>query len=83
MIDQTKSIRPGFEVVVWRVDIAFLTKEHWKYEGSKAGNEGGGRTHTFGVREPAKVLRSCVAYQLPNIVVSGGKPTLTGTSGRP
>jgi hypothetical protein len=34
-------------VIIWRVDIVFLTKEDWKYEASTAGSGGGGRTHTF------------------------------------
>jgi hypothetical protein len=33
--------------------VAFLGSEDWKYEGSKAGEGKGGRTHTFGVRNPA------------------------------
>lgn len=77
MIDPTRSIRPDREVVVWRVDVALLAKSHWKYEGSTAGKDGGGRTHTFGVSQPAKVLASCTAYKLPGVVLRGGKPTIS------
>lgn len=28
-IDPTKRMKPGRSVLVWRVDIPFLTKEHW------------------------------------------------------
>jgi hypothetical protein len=38
------------------VDVVFLDKSDWKYEGSKASAAGGGRTHTFGLKEPAKKL---------------------------
>jgi hypothetical protein len=62
--------------VIWRVDVVFLTKEDWKYEGSTAGLSGGGRTHTFGLREPAKKLRDAAAYQLTGIVLRGGKPVV-------
>jgi hypothetical protein len=43
--------------VVWRVDVAYLKKEDWKYEKSAAGEGGGGRTHTFGVRVPERNSR--------------------------
>lgn len=49
MVDLTESIKPGRPVIVWRVDVVYLNKGDWKYEGSKAGSKGGGRTHTFGV----------------------------------
>lgn len=49
-------------VVIWRVDVAFLTAADWKYEASTAGSSGGGRTHTFGLRTPSTRLRGCAAY---------------------
>jgi hypothetical protein len=79
MIDPTRSLRPEREVVVWRVDVVFLEKADWKYETSTAGAEGGGRTHTFGVARPAARLRGCAAYELPGIVLRGGKPILGGS----
>ena len=54
LVDVTESIKPGCPVVVWRVDVVFLTEENWKYEGSGAGEGKGGRTHTFGVKNAAK-----------------------------
>ena len=35
-VDPTQTLKPGFPVVVWRVDVPFLTSDNWKYEGSKA-----------------------------------------------
>lgn len=77
LVDPTKSIRRGCEVVIWRVDVVFLAKTDWKYEKSKAGTGGGGRTHTFGVTKPATKLSGCAAYELPGIAIKDGKPTLS------
>ena len=41
-IDPTKKMKPGRPVVIWRVDIPFLTQDHWKYEGSRAAEGKGG-----------------------------------------
>jgi hypothetical protein len=76
LVDLTQTIKPGVPVVIWRVDVVFLTKQNWKYEGSTAGKGGGGRTHTFGVGSPAKVLKGCAAYTLPGVALKGGKPIL-------
>ncbi|MCP9460437.1 MAG: hypothetical protein NNA24_00135 [Nitrospira sp.] len=51
-IDPTKHMKRGRVVLIWRVDIPFLQKQDWKYEGSRAGEGKGGRTHTFGVKKP-------------------------------
>lgn len=77
LIDPTKTIK-GSEVVVWRVHVVFLTKEDWKYERSSAGDAGGGRTHTFGLRNPAKKLEHCTAFSLSDIGVKNGRPVLIG-----
>jgi hypothetical protein len=77
LVDPTQTIRLNRPVVVWRVHIAFLRKEDWKYEGSKASSRGGGRTHTFGLRKPADKLANAVAYELPGIKLVGGKPVLS------
>ena len=74
LVDQTRSIEPDRSVLVWRVDIVYLTKDRWKYEGSSAGTGGGGRTHTFGVAKPAQVLRSKAVYARSDVRLSGGKP---------
>jgi hypothetical protein len=75
-IDQTRSLKPGRTVVIWRVDICYLRKRHWKYEKSKAGAGRGGRTHTFGVWEPAKRLKRTIVYQSPNVVIKKNRPVL-------
>lgn len=76
-IDQTRRLKPGKLVAIWRVDIAFLHEEDWKYEGSKAGEGRGGRTHTFGVKNPAKRLKGCIVYQNPRTTIRQGGPVLT------
>lgn len=80
LVDTTLSIKPGCSVVIWRVDVAFLTESDWKYEGSKAGDGRGGRTHTFGVSNPAKKLKGTAAYELPGIAIKNGKPVLADDS---
>ena len=75
-VDPTKTMKEGRNVVVWRVDVVFLERTDGKYEGSRAGASGGGRTHTFGVRNPAKKLADCAAYELPGVVLKGGRPVL-------
>lgn len=77
LVDMTETIKPGRPVVVWRVDVAYLRKEDWKYEKSKASEGGGGRTHTFGVRNPAMILKDAAAYRLPGIVIKNQKPVLS------
>jgi hypothetical protein len=54
LVDPEESIQPGKPVLIWRVDVVYLTKDDWKYEQSKAGAGRGGRTHTFGVQRPSK-----------------------------
>lgn len=76
LVDTTESIKPGRPVVIWRVDVVFLTADNWKYEGSKAEQGKGGRTHTFGVTNPAKTLANAAAYTLPGIAIKNGKPVL-------
>ncbi len=76
MVDPTCSIKPDRPVIIWRVDVVFLEKKDWKYEPSKAGGGGGGRTHTFGVRSPAEKLRDAAAYVLKGIELKGGRPVL-------
>ena len=76
LVDPTESVKPGKPVVIWRVDVVFLEKTDWKYEGSTAGDAGGGRTHTFGIKKPATVLKEAAAYVFPGVVLRGGKPVL-------
>jgi hypothetical protein len=73
-----KEIEAGGKVVaIWRVDIVFLREDDWKYEGSRASEGHGGRTHTFGVKNPAKRLKGCIVYQHPRIAIRHGGPVLT------
>jgi hypothetical protein len=74
-VDPTESIETGKPVIVWRVDVLFLRKEDWEYQASKAGPAGGGRTHTFGLKQPSKKLRNKAVYLRSDIHLSGGKPT--------
>jgi hypothetical protein len=74
LVDQTGIIDPGNAVVIWRVDIAFLEKSDWKYEKSGAGDTGGGRTHTFGIKNAAKKLNGKAVYARGDVTIKGGKP---------
>jgi hypothetical protein len=76
LVDPAKIIKAGKSVVIWRVDVAFLRKEDWKYEGSKAGEGRGGRTHTFGVKYPGDRFASAMVYHHPKIVLRQSKPAL-------
>jgi len=74
LVDETESLEPGKPVIIWRVDVVFLEKDDWKYEGSTAGEEGGGRTHTFGVKNPSKKLMRAAVYSRSDIVLKQSKP---------
>jgi len=74
LVDPTESLAPGRPVVIWRVDVAFLQKSDWKYEKSSAGTTGGGRTHTFGVKQPATRLRDKAVYERSDVILRAGKP---------
>jgi hypothetical protein len=76
LVDPAKIIKAGKSVVIWRVDVVFLHEEDWKYEGSKAGEGRGGRTHTFGVKLPAGRFSGTMVYRHPKIVLRQSKPTL-------
>lgn len=76
LVDRTETIERGRSVIVWRVDIVFLEKGDWKYEGSTAGSEGGGRTHTFGVRNAARKLQGKAIYKRTDVVIRDGKPVI-------
>jgi hypothetical protein len=75
-IDPTKRMKLGKSAIIWRVDVPFLREGNWKYEGSKASEGIGGRTHTFGIKNPAELIRKSIVYQTPSISLSGGKPCL-------
>lgn len=74
LVDPTESLERGKPVVIWRVDVVFLEKSDWKYETSRAGATGGGRTHTFGVRNPARKLAGKAVYRRRDVVIRDGKP---------
>jgi hypothetical protein len=73
LIDPTMSLESDKPVIIWRVDVVFLTKEDWKYEGSTAGVKGGGRTHTFGLRGAATKLKNAAVYRRKDVRIIGGK----------
>ena len=74
LIDPTESLEKGKPVIIWRVDIVFLEQSDWKYEKSGAGEGGGGRTHTFAVKNPASVLKGKSVYSRSDIQIRDGKP---------
>jgi hypothetical protein len=74
LVDPTETLEAGKPVVIWRVDIVFLEKTDWKYEKSGAGEGGGGRTHTFGVKHPAKKLAGKAVYRRHDVIIRAGKP---------
>ncbi len=73
LVDQTCSFEPDRPVIVWRVDVIFIEKDDWKYEGSSAGSSGGGRTHTFGLKNPAQKLKDKAVYKRIDVTISDGK----------
>ena len=54
--------------------MVFLEKQDWKYEKSTAGVRGGGRTHTFGVKNAATKLKGKAVYQRHDVIIRDGKP---------
>lgn len=75
LVDPTESIEVGKPLIIWRVDIVFLERSDWEYQASKAGPSGGGRTHTFGLKNPAKKLERKAVYKRSDIRLANGKPT--------
>lgn len=73
LVDPTCSFEPNKPVIIWRVDVIFIEKDDWKYEGSTAGASDGGRTHTFGLKNPAKKLVDKAAYKRSDVTISDGK----------
>ena len=57
--------------------MVFVEKDAWKYEGSTAGASGGGRTHTFGLRNPYTKLANTNVYQKSDVRIVGGKPVIS------
>jgi hypothetical protein len=74
LVDSTESLERSKPVIIWRVDIIFLKKSDWKYERSGAGEAGGGRTHTFGVKNVAQKLKGKAVYQRNDVIIRDGKP---------
>ena len=74
LVDPTETLEDGRPVIVWRVDVAFVEKSDWKYESSRAGPLGGGRTHTFGLHRPATKLNGKAVYQRADVALVGGNP---------
>ena len=74
LVDPTETLERGRPVVIWRVDMVFLEKADWKYEKSGAGKRGGGRTHTFGIKNVARKLQGKAVYQRRDVVIRDQKP---------
>jgi hypothetical protein len=74
LVDPTESLEPGNRIIIWRVDVVFLERSDWKYERSSAGDSGGGRTHTFGVKNPREKLRGKAVYRRKDVVIRDNKP---------
>jgi hypothetical protein len=77
LVDPTESIERGKPFLLWRVDVVYLNRQDWEYQASKAGPAGGGRTHTFGLKNPAAKLKDKAVFRRNGIRLSGGKPTPT------
>jgi hypothetical protein len=73
VVDPNRMIDPKRSVIIWRVDVVFIEKGDWKYEGSRAQEGRGGRTHTFGLKNPAEKLKGKAVYEREDVKVSGGK----------
>jgi hypothetical protein len=74
LVDPTESIEPGKPVIIWRVDVIFLVQSDWKYEKSSAGEAGGGCTHTFSVKNAARVLQDRAVYKRSDVRLKNSKP---------
>ncbi|MBI2840027.1 MAG: hypothetical protein HYX75_17065 [Acidobacteria bacterium] len=81
LVDPTESLESGRPVIIWRVDVVYLEKSDWKYEKSSAGNLGGGRTHTFGVKNTAKKLKGKAVYSRKDVTIRHGKPVVRNGDG--
>lgn len=81
MVRKEDSIEAGKPVIIWRVDVVDLEKSGWKYEKSSAGETGGGRTYTFGVKNAARKLRGCAVYLRVDVHIKDGKPVLRKGNG--
>ena len=73
LVDPTCALEADKSVIIWRVDVVFLNQDDWKYEGSKAGTDGGGRTHTFGLKNPATKLKNAQVYCRSDVVLRDSK----------
>lgn len=73
LVDPTTSLEPAKPVIIWRVDVVFLGKGDWTYQGSSASAGGGGRSHTFGLKYPHQKLRGRAAYRRSDVTVAGGR----------
>lgn len=58
LVDPTESLERGKPVIVWRVDVVFLRKGDWKYEGSGAGQGKGAERIRLGSRMPPRFSRT-------------------------
>ena len=73
LMDPACFLETGEPVIIWRVDVVFLEKTDWKYQDSKAGTDGGGRTHTFGIIKPSQKFKDKAIYKRRDVIITGGK----------
>lgn len=74
LVDTVGTYEPDRQVIIWRIDLAFLEGKDWKYERSSASAAGGGRTETFGLIKAASRLRDVAVYSRSDVTIRGGKP---------
>ena len=74
LVDTVATYEADRQVIIWRIDLVFLTQEDWKYERSSASAAGGGRTHTFGLIKAASRLRDAAVYSRSDVTIRGSKP---------
>lgn len=74
LVDVTCTLEESSPVVIWRIDLVRLIESDWTYEGSRAGDGTGGRTHTFGLKNPSKRLAGTAVYRRADVRIVKGKP---------
>ncbi len=80
--DPSIALPPGLEIAQIRRSVEYVEREASDlvdiyYEQKNVFSaivSGGGRTHTFGVKNPAKRFRDCSVYRRHGIRIRDGKP---------
>jgi hypothetical protein len=68
-VDPTRRMKVGRPVIVWRIDLPFLSKADWKYEGSTAQEGRGGKNPH--IRSEEREKEAAGVHCVPS---SGGGP---------